>query len=400
MIAAASPERSREINNGLSVATRAATAVVLSGAVVMAVIFQIDDPTAVFWPAVVGPLAMACALLVQARWPGTPSTVLYLLVGGVAVYVYSYTFASQLPVWPAPNVITVALPKMALILIGGNGRSPRAALRWCATGFGVAVAASSLAILHAGHRFTFDVPGVLTFILTTGALLLAWRGHRNDATSVQRLNRAARVELESTLQHRVAVRNAALVHDTVLSHLAVLATSATGSLHDSLRGVIRTDLEKLVQQKASVQATPGTEPGHPHASPLHAAILDATTRGLEVTTTGRPADVSLLDPARSAAVGLAVRQCLQNVQDHSGVLAVEVVVIPSNGELMVMVSDGGVGFVADDVPADRLGLRNSVTARIAAVGGSVAVWSSPGIGTSVVLRVPFADTVTDAGAPA
>jgi len=396
VIAAASPEQSREFDNGLTLASRAATAVVLGGAVVMAVIFQRNDPDARFWPAIVAPLVMAAALAMQARWPGTPSTLFYLLVGGVAVYAYSRTFASQVPVWPVPNVITVALPKVALILIGGSGRSPRAALRWCAAGFVTAVVASSLAILHAGHRFTFDVPGVLTFVLTTGALLLAWRGHRHDSTSVQRLNRAAREELESTLQHRVAVRNAALVHDTVLNHLAVLATSATGSLHDSLRSAIRTDLDELVQQTAP--APPGAQPGAPHTSPVHAAILDATTRGLEITTTGRLADVLLLDTARATAVGLAVRQCLQNVKDHSGVLAVEVVVLPSNGELMVMISDGGAGFDADSVPANRLGLRNSVTARIGAVGGTAAIWSSPGVGTSVVLRVPFTPAVDSAGA--
>ncbi|WP_120338175.1 sensor histidine kinase [Cryobacterium soli] len=394
MIATTSPEKCREIDNGLTLASRAATAVVLGGAVLMAAIFQIDDAEARFWPAIVAPLVMATALAIQARWPGTPSTVLYLLVGGVAVYVYSRTFASQVPVWPVPNAITVALPKMALILIGGSGRSPGAALRWCAAGFATAVVASSLAILHAGYRFTFDVPGVLTFVLTTGALLLTWRGHRNDSMSVQRLNRAARVELESTLQHRVAVRNAALIHDTVLNQLAVLATSATGTLHDSLRSAIRIDLEKVVQQPAPV---PGTQPNPPHASPLHAAVLDATTRGLEVSTTGRLSDVLLLDTARSTAVGLAVRQCLQNVEEHSGVLAVEVVVLPSNGELMVMISDGGTGFDADSIPADRLGLRNSVTARIGAVGGTAAIWSAPGIGTSVVLRVPLTHAVNSTG---
>jgi signal transduction histidine kinase len=54
------------------------------------------------------------------------------------------------------------------------------------------------------------------------------------------------------------------------------------------------------------------------------------------------------------------------------------------------VLDEGQGFDQARVPADRLGLRASVRERLAAVGGGVTIWTRPGQGTSVMLRVPLA----------
>jgi signal transduction histidine kinase len=53
-----------------------------------------------------------------------------------------------------------------------------------------------------------------------------------------------------------------------------------------------------------------------------------------------------------------------------------------------MVVDAGKGFSVAETGADRLGLRQSVRHRIEAVDGEVQVWSTPGRGTSVMIRVP------------
>jgi signal transduction histidine kinase len=53
-----------------------------------------------------------------------------------------------------------------------------------------------------------------------------------------------------------------------------------------------------------------------------------------------------------------------------------------------MVIDTGKGFSEEETGSDRLGLRQSVRRRIEAVGGTVQVWSTPGKGTSVMIRVP------------
>ncbi|MDQ1579164.1 MAG: hypothetical protein QOE21_1851, partial [Microbacteriaceae bacterium] len=53
-----------------------------------------------------------------------------------------------------------------------------------------------------------------------------------------------------------------------------------------------------------------------------------------------------------------------------------------------MVVDTGRGFSEGETGADRLGLRTSVRRRIEAIQGSVQVWSTPGRGTSIMIRIP------------
>jgi signal transduction histidine kinase len=54
----------------------------------------------------------------------------------------------------------------------------------------------------------------------------------------------------------------------------------------------------------------------------------------------------------------------------------------------VMIIDGGKGFSERETSVDRLGLRQSVRKRIETVGGTVQVWSTPGTGTSILIRLP------------
>jgi signal transduction histidine kinase len=100
--------------------------------------------------------------------------------------------------------------------------------------------------------------------------------------------------------------------------------------------------------------------------------------------------VGRLTRERDIAVGLAVKQCLVNVMRHAQVEHAEVVIIGSERDVSVMVIDSGRGFSEAHVGADRLGIRQSVRRRIEAVGGEVKVWSQPGRGTSVLIRVPAA----------
>jgi signal transduction histidine kinase len=98
--------------------------------------------------------------------------------------------------------------------------------------------------------------------------------------------------------------------------------------------------------------------------------------------------VARLDHESSTALGLAVKQCLVNVLKHSGTTQAEVAVYGSEADVSVMVVDTGKGFMETETGADRLGLRNSVRRRIEAIEGTVQVWSTPGRGTSIMIRVP------------
>jgi signal transduction histidine kinase len=102
-----------------------------------------------------------------------------------------------------------------------------------------------------------------------------------------------------------------------------------------------------------------------------------------------------LDAERDTAAGLAVKQCLVNVLRHAQVEHAEVVIIGAEQEISIMVIDSGRGFSEEHVGVDRLGLRQSVRRRIESVGGGVKLWSTPGRGTSIMLRLPASSVSTE-----
>ncbi|CAM3967900.1 sensor histidine kinase [Smaragdicoccus niigatensis] len=83
----------------------------------------------------------------------------------------------------------------------------------------------------------------------------------------------------------------------------------------------------------------------------------------------------------AAAVAAAVREALNNVDRHACATSVRVTVAPE----AVTVTDDGVGFDPARASAG-FGLRASIDARMRRAGGSSAVVSSPGAGTTVSLQ--------------
>jgi len=96
-----------------------------------------------------------------------------------------------------------------------------------------------------------------------------------------------------------------------------------------------------------------------------------------------------------AAVVDATREGMVNAAKHSGSGAVDVYCGTEGDALKVFVRDRGRGFdttmsttgVSDMTSGGGLGLKNSIHGRIAEVGGSTSITSSPGMGTEVQISV-------------
>jgi signal transduction histidine kinase len=88
------------------------------------------------------------------------------------------------------------------------------------------------------------------------------------------------------------------------------------------------------------------------------------------------------------AVAGAVTEALNNVRKHAGTPYAVVRAASDPIAVTVTVLDQGRGFDPARVPAG-LGLRQSITARIEQLGGTVRLTSAPGEGTHVELRVPL-----------
>lgn len=86
----------------------------------------------------------------------------------------------------------------------------------------------------------------------------------------------------------------------------------------------------------------------------------------------------------------AVRELLINVAKHARVRSTRLQLGREDGQLVVRVSDDGVGFRADDRAQERRGLGLvSLTERLSFVGGSFGIRSVPGDGTEATLRLPL-----------
>jgi signal transduction histidine kinase len=150
------------------------------------------------------------------------------------------------------------------------------------------------------------------------------------------------------------------------------------------------------QSSDAVVAVRALLDGRRHEPSLHieermaqaAEAARARGLGVSVTVEGCAADADAVPPDVVAAFGAATAELLANVERHAGTgrARVELRCERQAGAVTVIVSDDGLGFDPERVGAERLGLRHSVRARLADVGGRVSVTSVPERGTRVVLE--------------
>jgi hypothetical protein len=89
---------------------------------------------------------------------------------------------------------------------------------------------------------------------------------------------------------------------------------------------------------------------------------------------------------REALLG-ATREALTNVAKHAGVTAAAVTLTLGQAAVAVEIRDRGRGYRTGQV-AEGVGQAGAIRGRLAEVGGSASVRSTPGTGTRVLLRVP------------
>jgi signal transduction histidine kinase len=360
-----------------------------AGLVVVA--YMADRPQLTLWPALAAVVAMAVALWLNDRFESVLFDVSYLAVGAAGIYWYSMTFYIQLPDVVASDTVWLALPKIALVMVAGAGVSAWSAVAWAVAGYATAETLALVSAAQVGAPTGLDSYTFTATVIAIVAIVLSVFSRFRARKAQPLLHRAARDERIAALRSGMELKAAALLHDTVLSHLAAIANTPKTELTPELAEQIRRDLEVLVGEEWLREVEQPAPAGADwRKSPLFLAIQDAKLQGLVVDGTGDIAAVARLDRARSNALGLAAKQCLANVIKHSGTMKAEVAVYGSDAEVSVMIVDEGRGFEPTAVGSDRLGLRASVRRRIETVGGTVQVWSSPGNGTSVLIRVPIA----------
>ncbi len=389
----------RTVSRALARAEHVTGFVCIVGAMIMAIAFQIDSPDARLWPAMLALIPLTATLILLDRSRTLGLSLAYLVVGAAAVYWYTLVFVGEFPLRDLPGAFVLALPKIAVMLVGGSGTGAAVGLGWVSGGFLVATIASSAALVQTGVAVRFDFVTVAIYAVAALILILVWLDSRAGRRARPGISRATSEEIVAGIRTKEERRSTAIVHDTILSDLAAIAATPTTEIPRQTLGDIARDLESL-HSVAPMELPAAADDGAAwQRSATFRAVLEGGVGGLQIECTGDVSAIGRLDPDVEGQLGLAVRQCLANVLKHSGVTEAEVAVQSSDSDVMVMVIDGGVGFTESEVAADRLGLRTSIRGRVADVGGSVQLWSTPGRGTSVLIRVPVRALNSEAERP-
>ena len=233
--------------------------VCLFGALLTLAILSISR-TAELWVTVVVILGMAALLVALARHHTLWLTIAYLVLGGGAAYFYTVAVLSAPEVFTASNLFLLALPKMALVMVGGAGtRAGQSAsgsagtntltgVLWATAGFVIAEAATVAAIAHTDVPYRADFFTIGAYLLLTGILLLAAFARRRGAAAAQLvIHRAVQDDATRTLRHDLDHRAVALLNDTAVSALVSLAHLPAGPVPEHLLGSIRGTLHTLTE---------------------------------------------------------------------------------------------------------------------------------------------------------
>jgi signal transduction histidine kinase len=223
-----------------------------------------------------------------------------------------------------------------------------------------------------------SMPGVL--FTACGALVLIGLGTRLALAYGIRNGRLA----ERAQQHR-------MLHDTVLQTLEAISLSGAVDAERRLAEIRRLARAQAMELRHGIEnagdhaAETGTRP---LGEKLAALAAEMARDGLRAQLVIGELDDDTFSEVRQIAIRDAVREALRNTLKHAGTDQVVVRVEERDGGVAVISRDHGSGFSPGSRPPG-FGISESISARLAEVGGTARVESSPGNGTRVTLWVPF-----------
>jgi hypothetical protein len=153
--------------------------------------------------------------------------------------------------------------------------------------------------------------------------------------------------------------------------------------------------EQEVALRSLISGTPAPDPAADGASSdgpedLRALLGRYASGRVTVSSPGTPVPLA---PAAAAELSAAVGAALDNVRRHAGEQAHAWILLEDEPDaVLVTVRDDGPGIAAGRLAAaadeGRLGVAQSIRGRLRDLGGSTEVFSVPGQGTEVELRLP------------
>ncbi|GII29529.1 histidine kinase [Planotetraspora mira] len=255
-----------------------------------------------------------------------------------------------------------------------TGAVKQVSTTWVRTIIGaLLVAVGAIGFLAASGELAKARTGlVFTAVVVGGILMIAAPYLASLVKELQR-ERTERIRQEE----RAEV--AAHVHDSVLHTLTLIQRNASDAREVTrlARSQERELRNWLYQPKQDADATLAAA-----VRRVAAEEEDAHGVPIEVVCVG---DCELTDGL--VALLHAARQAMVNAAKYSESPVISVYAEVEADEVTVFVRDRGKGFVLDDVPEDRMGIRQSIIGRMERHGGGARVRTEPGDGTEVMLTM-------------
>ncbi|MBB5074986.1 ATP-binding protein [Nonomuraea endophytica] len=242
----------------------------------------------------------------------------------------------------------------------------------------VLVVAGGVGFLIAQDELQDATPGLLfTVVVVVGLVVIV-------APWLAGLWKELQLERRERIRQEERAEMAAMVHDSVLHTLTLIQRVA----HDP-REVARLARSQerelrnwLYQPKQDADATLAAA-----VRRIAAEEEDAHGVQIEVVCVG---DIDIDAEGKLAALLKASRQAMVNAAKYSESQSISVYAEVEGEEVTVFVKDRGKGFDLDEVPLDRMGIRESIIGRMERHGGSARVRTEPGEGTEVMLTMKVA----------
>ncbi len=320
----------------------------------------------------------------------------FLILCSMGAVLYEVTLLTADPALLTDAFFVLNRPAVSLVLVGVASTTWLTGLGWTMGGFlfssGVSVAVAAITGLPLKTGWG---PLLMLSLYVSAYLVLAaiQRSQRRRVPNFEELeNETRRLAVEEDMRSRVT----AAVHDTLLNDLSLIM-NAPDDLDERMTDRLRADIATLTSAewlKESADTAVTDNQDSELRNQLTIMMNDLQWRGLTVHVTGSGSGIYRLAPEVATALIDSVRACLENVLRHSGADVAEIDLAYTDTELTVIVSDQGNGFDPKAIPDDRLGVRFSVIDRIRVAGGSTKIWSAPGAGTSIIIRVPVLEMIT------
>lgn len=220
--------------------------------------------------------------------------------------------------------------------------------------------------------------------------------------------RRSRIELHKLIYHQDSIREderrriALDIHDSLGQNLMVLRIDMSlMSAHVDSVGVTKAEVDAVVEQIdttiKSVRAIINDLRPAVLSLGLHAAV-EWQAKEFE-RHTGIDCELHIdhdefsIDERVATALFRIVQEALTNIMRHAQAKHVQIDMLKRDGQLVIQIGDDGIGLPANYVRrANAFGLVG-IEERITVMGGTFAIDSTPGQGTTLILSVPL-DVIT------